>query len=53
MDLALYSEGVVSYTELKAMSHTEIDIVSKRIEKYLKAKAKANEPPGRFGGGQL
>lgn len=42
MDLALYSEGMVSYEEIKKMAPMELARLQLRLERYYKEKAKAN-----------
>lgn len=42
MDLALYSDGTVSFNEIKSMSPMEVGRLQLRLEKYYKEKAKAS-----------
>jgi hypothetical protein len=41
MDLALYSESMVSYEEIKRMAPLELSRLQLRLERYYKDKARA------------
>lgn len=41
MDLALYSEGMVTYDQAKKLTPSELSTLQTRLERYYKEKAKA------------